>query len=229
MSTSDLLQADPAPVFGASRARVLGVLQDAGSALSANDVAAAVGLHVNTVRFHLDALVEAGSAERETEKRERPGRPRALYQAHPGVSRVGQRSYRLLAEILASFVAAQTPDPADSAVEAGEAWGHYLADRPPPFQRVDADSAVQQLLRQLGDLGFDPEAVTDAGEQQIRLRNCPFRETAETNSEVVCGIHLGLMRGLLDALGAPVETERLDSFVQPNLCVAHLTTRSGTN
>ncbi len=39
---------------------------------------------------------------------------------------------------------------------------------------------------------------------------------------MVCSIHLGLIQGLLAELGAPVKAERLDPFVEPGLCIAHL-------
>ena len=63
-----------------------------------------MGLHLNTTRFHLDGLVEAGLAARAREDREQPGRPRVLYTAGPDTARTGRRSYRLLAEILTSYL-----------------------------------------------------------------------------------------------------------------------------
>jgi predicted ArsR family transcriptional regulator len=39
---------------------------------------------------------------------------------------------------------------------------------------------------------------------------------------VVCPVHLGLMRGVLESAGAAVTVDRLDPFVHPDLCVAHL-------
>ena len=60
---------EPAP-FGESRSRVLAALLDAGRPLDVTEVARLVGLHVNTARFHLDGLVEAGAADREVERRE---------------------------------------------------------------------------------------------------------------------------------------------------------------
>lgn len=229
MSGRELLRPDPgtgtAPPLGESRARVLAVLHDADRPLSVGEVATRLKLHPNTARFHLDALVEAGLAERAAEQREQPGRPRTLYAARPDTARAGRRSYRLLAEILTSYVAAETPDPAQAARRAGQAWGRYLADRPPPFRRVDADTATAQLLRTLDDIGFAPEATTAGRVQQILLHHCPFRETAEEHREVVCSIHLGLMQGLLAEIDAPIEAQRLDSFVEPNLCVAHLAAR----
>jgi predicted ArsR family transcriptional regulator len=45
--------------------------------------------------------------------------------------------------------------------------------------------------------------------------NGPFREAAEQHADVVCSVHLGLMRGLLSELDAPLEARRLHSFVEP--------------
>ena len=45
------------------------------------DVAAEVGLHVNTVREHLDRLVAAGFVASEPEVRTTRGRPRLLYRS----------------------------------------------------------------------------------------------------------------------------------------------------
>lgn len=224
----DLTRPDPptGPVLGDSRAEVLAVLQAAGEPLAINDVAAQVGLHPNTARFHLDGLVEQGLAHRETERRDVPGRPRALYAATADSPRAGGRSYRLLAEILTSYVATHTKDPGKAALEAGEAWGRFLAERPDPLRRVGAAEAERQLVDTLEDIGFAPEAVTAGRERQIRLHRCPFREAAEAvHGEVVCAVHLGLMRGMLTELDAPLDAKRLDPFVEPSLCVARLTKR----
>src|SRR5690606_19228403 len=110
------------------------------------------------------------------------------------------RSYRLLAEILASYVAAELPRPAEGAMRAGHTWGRYLVDRPPPFRRIDADAAIQQVVDVLDGIGFAPEAVSAGRRTQIRLHHCPFRETAEEHREVICSIHLGLMQGMLAVL-----------------------------
>jgi len=42
---------------------------------------------------------------------------------------------------------------------------------------------------------------------------------------VICSLHLGLMRGALARMRAPVGADRLDPFVEPSLCVAQLTSR----
>ncbi|HZY75800.1 MAG TPA: helix-turn-helix domain-containing protein [Jatrophihabitantaceae bacterium] len=228
MTKPDVLRADPQPeaALGDSRARVLGVLQDAGTPLGVADVSEAVGLHPNTTRFHLDGLVDAGLVQRATEERETPGRPRTLYSARPEAGRAGPRSYRLLAEILTSYLASQSRQPVTAALAAGTEWGRYLARRPAPFRRVTAEQATADLVRVLDEIGFAPEAVTVGRKRRVLLHHCPFREAAEQHREVVCSVHLGLMRGLLEESGAPLQAERLDPFVEPSLCVTHLAARA---
>lgn len=227
MAYQELTRADaPAgPALGDRRAQVLAVLQDAGEPVAVGDIAAQVGLHPNTARFHLDGLVEQGLAQRQTEQRDVPGRPRALYTASADSPRAGRRSYRLLAEILTSYVATHAKDPGAAALEAGEAWGRFLTERPAPFRRVDVVEAERQLVSTLDDIGFEPEAVTAGRERRILLHQCPFREAAEEHRDVVCAVHLGLMRGMLAELDAPVDAKHLDPFVEPSLCITRLARR----
>lgn len=222
MSRHTLNDPDPAPVLGESRSRVLEVLRASGEPMGVQDVAERSGLHRNTARFHLDGLVDAGLAEREAEDRTLPGRPRIVYRALASTVPAGQRNYRLLAEMLTSVVTETLPEPARAALTAGEAWGRYLADRPAPSQRIDEAEAVRRLSVVLTDAGFAPDEAQGAAIRVIPLRHCPFREVAEQNLEVVCSLHLGLMRGVLAELRAPLVADRLEPLVQPSLCRAHL-------
>ena len=218
----------PRTTLGRSRARVLSELESGDGALTVADIAERVGLHQNTARFHLDALVETGHAERHVEERHQPGRPRTLYSATPDSAAVGQRSYRMLAEILAGHVAAHSHNPAETAARAGREWGRFVADRPAPFERVDTAAATTQLVDVLDRIGFRPRAVTAAGDRLIELHHCPFRELAVTQAKVVCSIHLGLMQGVLDEIDAPIEAERVEPFVEPSVCLIHLAPRRQT-
>jgi len=72
------------------------------------------------------------------------------------------------------------------------------------------------------ELGFDPR-LTDSGDgRQNALRACPFRDLARAQPEVVCSVHLGLLRGTLAQLGALPATAQLLPFVEPELCLARL-------
>jgi predicted ArsR family transcriptional regulator len=227
----DVTRADPAsgPQLGSSRARVLAALRDVDSPTAVGEIADRVGLHTNTARFHLDGLVELGLADRVIEDRTVPGRPRALYVATAKAVETGRRSYRLLAEILTSLVADSVPRPEEIAREAGRAWGGYLTERPAPFERLDPAAATRRLVGILSEIGFAPSAETpddrppaEDGGVRVELRHCPFREVAEHHQNVVCSLHLGLMQGALEVMRAPLQADRLEPFVKPSLCLAHL-------
>jgi predicted ArsR family transcriptional regulator len=225
MDVQALLAPDAGVPLGQSRARVLGLLRAAGSPAGVRDIADQAGLHPNTARFHLDALVDAGLAARAPKERTTPGRPSMAYRAVAGGEPMGRRRYRLLAEMLTSLIAGMLPKPGEAAGEAGREWGRYLTEPPPPYQRLDAGEAVERLTATMAEIGFAPEAVTDGTQYQLRLRQCPFREVAENHQDVVCQLHLGLMQGALAQMRAPVTADRLQPFAEPSLCIAYLATR----
>ena len=202
-----------------SRARMLAELADGGP-LDARELARRVGLHVSTVRVHLGALAEAGLVTSQTLPPEGRGRPRLVYGASADDAEVGRR-YRLLAEILTALVARFGPEAVPRLEEIGEAWGRYLVDSPPPYTTVPDDEAVARLVALLAEVGFRPE-LEEGRRRRILMRPCPFLELARRHQEVVCPIHLGLMRGALAELGATTTAMTLEPFVRPDLCVAHL-------
>lgn len=202
---------------------MLRLVQAAEEPLSIAQIADELGVHPNTVRFHLDTLVEEGRVEHTEPDHKGRGRPALMFRAIRQMDRGGTRRFRLLAEILTIGLAADS-DPSGKALAAGRAWGKRMRALDHPAESADADESTDQLVDMLDELGFQPEQLEPdaAGEKQLGLRHCPFLELAETSTDVVCPIHLGLMQGALEAWEAPVTVDRLDSFAQPDLCVAHL-------
>src|SRR5262249_36314948 len=133
MDAQALTAPDASLPLGRSRARVLSLLRDADAPATAHEIAAATGLHSNTARFHLEALVGDGLAVRETQSRSTPGRPGTTYRA-AGAGAAGGRRYRLLAKMLASLITGIVPGADRAATEAGREWGAYLTQQPPPYQ-----------------------------------------------------------------------------------------------
>jgi predicted ArsR family transcriptional regulator len=200
------------------------LLRQAKQPLGVAEVAERLGIHTNTARFHLDALVAQGVVERSLEQPAGPGRPRTVYAPRPGMDRGGVRSYRLLAQILLSRLAADGPGAGEAARQAGWDWGRYVAEPPPPHRTPTAGEATARLTELLDDLGFAPEAETSAGAvpDEIRLRHCPFLELAEEYGPIVCAAHLGLMQGALQELRAPLVATALEPFAEPDACLVHL-------
>ncbi|OBB85571.1 transcriptional regulator [Mycobacterium colombiense] len=206
------------------RRAVMRLLRAQADPMSIAGIAAVLRVHPNTVRFHLDGLVADGQVENVELDRKGPGRPPLMFRAVRQMDRGGPRHYRLLAEILATAFATER-DPGPKALAAGRAWGQKMDAElhPVPDGADGAEEAIAHLIDVLDELGFAPERRVSNGEQQVGLRHCPFLELAENASSVVCPVHLGLMQGAMETWGAPVSVDRLDPFVEPDLCLAHLT------
>lgn len=208
------------------RREVLDVLRAAGTPLGVAETAGRIGVHPNTVRFHLQALADEGLVERQVLEPAGRGRPRTVYAPRPGLDRGGTRGYQLLARMLLSRLAVTGPDARFAAMETGRAWGRSLVEPRPPLRQPAAEESVARLVELLDGLGFDPEPQGGQHDgtppSRIRLRHCPFLELAEEYGQLVCPLHLALMQGALAELGAPLTATELEPFAEPGACLAHL-------
>jgi predicted ArsR family transcriptional regulator len=84
---------------------------------------------------------------------------------------------------------------AADAVDAGREQGAAAATR------RSARTCAEALTAELGALGFDPASVVDEQGATIAFTRCPFRELAESNPDLVCGLHRGLIEGFADQRG----------------------------
>lgn len=188
---------------------------------SAADLAQLLGLHVNTTRFHLDRLVAAGVVERHDDTRVSPGRPRVLFGLTASGSGTGPRAYRLLSDILIAALRRDRDGAASVARDAGHAWGASLTGA---RRSRRTPQAVERLRGILAQIGFAPSVRPGdtSGETVVELTHCPFLESALAHPDVVCGIHAGLIEGVLDGLGTPLDLGELVPFATPTSCVARL-------
>jgi predicted ArsR family transcriptional regulator len=216
------------------RERVLRLVGAAAGAVDATEIAERMGLHVTTVRFHLDALCEDGSVARTRIKREGVGRPRTGY-----VAVRDRLDYRSLAEILAMELGDTVAERRQRAERAGRRWADRIVasdDSAAPVEsnatapRSGVDDHAGRIAGAFERMGFGPEltAAADVGDGRrecaIRLHACPVRDLARSHPEVSCAMHLGLLRGLLNpggtAGGKTVLRAELDPFVEPDMCIA---------
>ncbi|HSK98265.1 MAG TPA: helix-turn-helix domain-containing protein [Euzebyales bacterium] len=192
-----------------SRARLLRLLREDGPS-DVQHLTAATGLHATTVRFHLTRLAGAGLVASAPQARTGRGRPRIIYTAVDLEPDAG--GYRALAEALIDGVAA-TRDGGRLAVEGGRAWARRQTGRP------GGDDARSQSIDVMDRLGFAPERVDDT---TVALASCPLLDAATRHPEVVCSAHLGMLRGTLEGLGAPLTVTSLRPFAEPGRCVVTL-------
>lgn len=200
-----------------SRRAVLDLLADSHEMLDAAAIAAGIGLHVTTVRFHLDQLENAGLVRRALSHDGQRGRPRVLF----GItaSARSDEGHRQLAEVLADALSSDPDGGTTRATAAGERW----ADASSGDLVVDPEGDVADpLVKVLDRLGFGPELSGEGDDRIINLLACPFRDTAVAHPEVVCSVHRGLIQRTLHTFGRDGDRAELLPFVEPELCVIPL-------
>jgi predicted ArsR family transcriptional regulator len=202
------------------RSRIVEELRAQASGVDAQELSRRLGLHPNTVRWHLGILADAGIVAARRARSRTPGRPRALYALSPEAAASGKDEFRLLASVLTSALANQ-PDATAKSETAGRQWGRYVAPRRSPLARATHEEATADVVRLLDDQGFAPEAEGD----EIRLHRCPFLDLAEQHPEVVCSVHRGLLAGALEDSAPQVGVE-LEPFVEPRVCLVRLRSTS---
>lgn len=188
---------------------------------SAAQLAAILEQHITTTRFHVDRLIQAGLVASFNERGGTAGRPTKRYVAvEPGS---GATPYQLLAEVLMTAVGSDA-----SPEEAGYQWAlreRHRGAAPAGSESVGAWlGKVGSVVDMLDGWGYGADVEVTGGGQDVTigLNECPFRELAEANPQVVCSVHRGLIRGALAAAGEPGVDVILDVFVNPDRCLARL-------
>jgi len=202
---------------GDRRAEILRALR-AETTATAAELADALGLHPNTVRFHLGVLESNGDVIREQVPARRPGRPELRFRVvtSPSAARPD-----LLARILLARVASAA-DPDSEAEDAGRQWGTGEGTG----AGGAGDAAIDGLIDTLESTGFAPVRAED---DVIDLHNCPLREFLGTHGHLVCSIHRGLMAGYLDAAQSPSTVDSLEPFSTASSCRTRLRRRTNAD
>lgn len=197
--------------------------------MTAAQLAAVLDLHVTTVRFHLDQLVAAGILHAEFSREFGVGRPRKVYAVAPGALDEARDhdAFRILAGLLAESLG----DGSLAPEEAGRRWSLRRLAR---SAEAPADTPgrwlgkIAQMIDVLQSWGYTPELATSEGGRTVRVNlvRCPFIDLAREHPAVVCGIHRGLIAGAMESLGEDDTEVSLEPFVKPDLCRAHVRTRT---
>lgn len=183
--------------------------------LTTAEIADTLQLHPNTVRPHLERMREVGLLEVDAHARGTPGRPQHRYSLAPDAPSLGLEppTFPILARMLLRL-AGQAELGAAEAVESGREQGRSDAEvlpvRNAPADRSDTngetatsaggdiESKIAPLVGRLDELGFDPAVVVEEGEATVAFLHCPFLELAEQHTELVCGMHRGLIEGFVN-------------------------------
>jgi predicted ArsR family transcriptional regulator len=198
-----------------------------GHPVGRDEAAAALGIGRSLAAFHLDRLVDEQLLEAEYRRltdRRGPGagRPAKLYRRSDRQVEISlpPRTYELAARLFASTLESLGDGPALTHLD--DAARRFGADVAAQTQaaagpRASSEARRQQIEEALTAAGYEP-CVEDDG--TIRLRNCPFHNLAESHRQLVCGMNLSLIGGLVDGLGLEETEAILDP--RPGMCCVAL-------
>lgn len=168
------------------------------------ELAGRLHLHPNGVRTHLARLERSGLITRSRRHTAR-GRPRDVWTIAPGARPGGEapHAYQDLGRWLARAIAS-----GHRGQRGVEATGREIGRELAPGAAADQDQALRAAF---AALGYEPVAEQGRGGRlTYRLGNCPYREAVHESQPVICALHRGITRGLLEVL-AP--RARLAAFI----------------
>ncbi|HEV8599678.1 MAG TPA: hypothetical protein VGQ69_09990 [Gemmatimonadales bacterium] len=198
--------------------------------VSRDEAAQAVGISRTLAGFHLDRLADAGLLEtsfRRLSGRVGPGagRPAKLYRRSSRQLQVTlpERRYELAAKILATAVdKGKAPQTERALKQAARRIGERIGAE--AKARAGSGQGKQRLVEGTVDAlaanGYEPAREAGA----IRLRNCPFHALVSEHKELVCGMNLALMQGVVAGLQLPGAKPVLDP--KPGSCCVTLRLRA---
>lgn len=212
------------------RRRLYDAVRAARRPLTRAEAAAAVDISRKLAAFHLDKLVASGLlevADIGPEAPRRVGRAPKRYQPTPRTVSVSvpSRSYEELATVLVLASATQAPTESAEAARhrAAQARGRELGssiERGDFRGRLGAERALAFIESVLTHQGFEPYRSQAGG---LRLSNCPFHPVTGWAPELVCGINVDYLGGLLDGLG--IDTLSVVFAPVPGECCVEISIR----
>lgn len=210
----------PPPGASDEMVHVLGTAQ---GPLTVPELTDRLGVHPNTVRARLSALVDDGLVERTSLVPEGRGRPAHIYALSDQGRKASQPrdvfgEYRGLSAAFAEHLAQHSSRPAQEGRAVGRVWGAELAQssRSPQGDVEPRVSAQNQTVDLLEELGFTPVPERTS----VALRTCPLLELAIRLPEVVCAVHRGLVEGALREFSSRDEVPEVElaAFAEPGAC-----------
>lgn len=191
------------PISSYSRVRILHLVQSRAQR-TISEICDATGLHPNTVREHLQRLIDGGYIVQEFEQRATRGRPRALYSAATGEPDATSPIARAKAE---------------AAAERGDLLRRALPDLAGGLKSSEARQ-LDALIEHLEESGFEP--VIDEEQLTVELSPCPHAAALPEHRPMLCQVHLGLMQGVLGEARGPLLAREVRTPSSAQECTVEL-------
>lgn len=202
------------------RRELFRLLTESGEWVGRDDAARQAAVPRSVAAFHLDKLADAGVVDvrfERTSGRTGPGagRPAKLYRRRFDELTVSvpDRRYDLAGSVLAAAAAAS--------VRTGAPMAQCISRAAHDAGVLVGAGRSEEVLDVLRRQGYQPITMPSG---EVALGNCPFHRLAEQERELVCGMNLDFVEGVLEAVGA---AGQLDARLapEPGYCCVRLSGR----
>jgi Predicted transcriptional regulator len=170
------------------------------------DLVRTFGMHHSAVRIHLNRLHDAGLIiSKPIDRRGTVGRPQLVYLPNPTATSLTlpPRNFELLARMALEFALASagTDLPAE---EFATSWGNaYIRDGGQAGTHLSLPEALDALVDELRGMGGSPMLAQLNGDGYALVEhNCLFGDVSSRYEPLVCSLHQGAIRGMLQELCA---------------------------
>jgi len=189
-------------------ARIIAILRSADGPMDVSQISGRLGLHPTGVRRMLQQMEGQGLVSGKV-ARTRVGRPPIHWSATAQAVAEADLPHSgwTMARSLAKAIPA-TPERLSEVEQAGEEIGRELVDQIGSVSESEEDPVGSALAA----MGFAPERDDDGNLTRYRLQACPYAEAVRESPQVVCTLHKGVVKGVLERLRPG---SRLSAF-EPN-------------
>ncbi|KYD25743.1 MULTISPECIES: helix-turn-helix domain-containing protein [Bacillaceae] len=197
--------------------------------VSVQEIAEAFNIHPNVARLHLTKLEDVNMIVSETQKTGKGGRPSRLYRLSDKVIQLHFpfRDYQLLSKIAIQTMAKLGDVGKQALYETGKNFGKELV-----AQRIPHDQSVQELtfaekaeiVKEAAEAaGLYPTFEYNEKEGKIYLQvfNCPFKEIAFQEPEIICQMHYAFLQGMFEVLFPNVELVEMENMIKGCDCCSY--------
>ena len=196
--------------------------------VTVQDIADKFEIHPNVARLHLSKLEDVKMIISESKKTGKGGRPSRLYRLSDEVIQLHFpfRDYQLLARISLQALSSLGKQGQEALTLAGKAFGQELIQQKLQFTSTLIDRlSFQDKIDILNDAaktsGFSPEfhATEEDGKIILQVFNCPFKELAIADPDIICTMHNAFLLGMFESVFEDVEIKEFENmFSQCEYC-----------
>lgn len=195
------------PISSEARVRILALLAERPDR-TIEELTEAVGLHPNTVREHVQRLVDLGFVLQHHEQRKTRGRPRLLFRLADGTADASSPIIRKKVR---------------EAAERGDVLRRVMPEIIPDGLSPQELHQLDAITEHLEETGFEP--IFDEAALTVDLSPCAHLDDTE-NSPRRCGVHLSMIQSVLTEAGGPLSVGGMQASCNPRDCIIQILRRT---